>query len=437
MVQERGGDLGVDVLVIGAGLQACYLADALHPRFSVCVVDDPALPIEVLDADGLLAAGYDGNDVARIQPARRAASFWRLWAVGHGLDPDAVPVLRSLAPEHERATTALWSDATLPFEPSDEVPDALRGGPADRGSTYRTPNDVVLSPAAVLGGLRAPIEDRVVTASVASFSTFTDEVVDLVELDVDGQLVPVVARFVVLAADVGNGELLHLLASRFADPTRRREALAAVRDCQANIRQQVVALRGELPLVAGRFGDLWITAHPAPTGDPSGVVWLVSPPPDDRATTAGPDDVRFDVPVDSEVVGRVVEQLFGLSPWLFRRAHRLEWSAWGRRRTQHPMLAAADRATVGQPVPARLDALGLDGFLALWPSHPAYAMVLGDVAAERIGAHLGTSAAFSEGLEPRDLRTGPLRPLVDRWLDDGTGWLEWDVFAETHDVKLT
>jgi hypothetical protein len=436
MAQGGGGDLGVDVLIIGGGLQACYLADALHPRFSVCVVDDPALPVEALEADGLLAAGYDGNDVARIQPARRAASFWRLWAIDNGLDPDAVPVLRTVPPERERATTALWSDATLPFEATEDLPEALRGGLAERVTTFRTPNDVVLSPAAVLDGLRRRIDERVVTASVASFSTFTDEVIDLVELDVDGRLVPVVARFVVLAADVGNGELLRRLASRFGDPSRRRSALAAVRDCQANVRQQVVALRGQLPLVAGRFGDLWITAHPSPSGDPSAVVWLVSPAPDDRATTSGPDDVRFDVPVDSAVIGAVVEQLFGLSPWLFRRAHRLQWSAWGRRRTQHPMLAATDRAAVGQPVPARLDALGLEGFLALWPSHPAYAMVLGDVAAERIGAHLGTSAAFSEGLEPRDLRTGPLRPVADRWNDDRTIWLEWDVFAESHDVKL-
>lgn len=434
MARQGGGDLGVDVLILGSGLQACYLADALHPRFSVCVVEDPSLPIEVLDADGLFAAGYDGNDVARIQPARRAASFWRLWAIDRGLDPDAVPVLRTVPDAHARVRTALWSDATLPFEPG-ELPDALQGGSAEDAATYRTPNDVVLSPAAVLAGVRQRIEDRIIRGSVDSFATFTDEVIDLVELDVDGELVPVVARFVVAAADVGNAELLRRLASRFGDHDRRRAAQASVRDCQANVRQQVVALRGELPLIAGRFGDLWITAHPDPSGDPAGVVWLVSPPPDDRATTSGPDDVRFEVPVDSSVVAAVVEQLFELSPWLFRHAHRLDWAAWGRRRTQHPMLAAADRASVGQPVPARLDALGLEGFLALWPSHPAYAMVLGDVAAERIATHLGTSAWFSEGLEPSDLRTGALPTPVDRWRDERTRWVDWDDFADAHHVK--
>jgi hypothetical protein len=63
-------------------------------------------------------------------------------------------------------------------------------------------------------------------------------------------------------------------------------------------------------------------------------------------------------------------------------------------------------------------------------------MVLGDVAAERIAGHLGTSAAFSDGVTPADLRTAPLAPLVDRCRQPRTTWVAWDRFAEDHDVKL-
>jgi hypothetical protein len=417
MDHEPAGDLGVDVLIFGSGLQAYYLADALHPRFSVCVVEDPSHPVEVLDDDGLFAAGYDGNDVARIQPARRAASFWRMWATDHGLDADAVPVLRTRVPETDRATTALWSDAALPFVPAGDLPEAMRGGVADQATTVRCPIDVVLSPAAVLGVFR----DRV-----------ADQAIDLVELDVDGELVPVVARFVVFAADAANGELARQLTSRFGDPERRRDAKAAVRSCQANVRQSVVAVRGPLPLVAGRFGDVWVTAHPDPRGGDD-VVWLASVRPDPADTTEGPDDVRFDAPVRAEAVATVTESLFALSPWLFRHAHLLQWATFGRRHTQHPMVATTD--TIGEPVPARLDNFGLDAFFALWPSHPAYAMVLGDVAAERIAAQLGTSAAFSEGRTPLDLRTGPLPPITDRWWSPRTHWLDWDDYAERNDIR--
>src|SRR5262249_12096883 len=84
-------DLGVDVLVIGAGIQGLYLARELSRTYSVCVVADPSVASGTLESDGYLSAGYDGNDANRAQPARRAAAWWRLWAESNGvpfeLDP--------------------------------------------------------------------------------------------------------------------------------------------------------------------------------------------------------------------------------------------------------------------------------------------------------------------------------------------------------------
>ena len=50
-------------------------------------------PSGTLESDGYLSAGYDGNDVNRIQPARRAAAWWRLWAESNGVPFDPEPDL--------------------------------------------------------------------------------------------------------------------------------------------------------------------------------------------------------------------------------------------------------------------------------------------------------------------------------------------------------
>ena len=437
MAADRTGDLGVDVLIVGAGLQALYLAGALASRFSVCVVDDPTLPVEELDGHGVFTAGYEGNDAARIQPARRAAAFWDLWGADHQVARPPSPSLFSAEAGASGSARALWHDATLPWQADEALPEVLAGGVAAEWTTDAIPGESVLDPAGAARALLAPVADRVVRATAIRFAMFGDDVIDTVEVDVDGAAVPILARFVVLAADAGNGDLLQRLASRFPDPDRRRSARAAVRTCQANRRELVVALRGDLPELSGWFGGLRITAHRCHRpGDGDEVVWLVSPPPDDARTTTGPEDLRFEPPVDSDLVGATVERLFALSPEVFRRAHRLRWAAWTARRTQHPMLAVADTAQVGQPVPARLETLGLEGFLALWPSHPAYTMILGDVAAERIAGALGASAEFSEGVRPADLRGFDAREYVDRWDRHDQPWDDWELFAEVHDVKL-
>ena len=424
-------DLGVDVLIIGSGLQAAYLADALHPRFSILVVDDPTLPVDDLDGDGRFGAGYDGNDVARIQPARRAAAYWGLWARQQGLAEIGRSHVRVLDDDVVASTTARWTAATLPFAPLAALPSVLDGGSLVGRGAFATPADVVLDPGEVLERLRAGTASRWVRAEIGHFGLFSDEVIDNVDLDVAGEPVPVVPRFVVVAAEAGNAEVLGRLANRLRDPARRRRAKDEVQRCQAAVSQQVVALRGELPLVSGSVEDLSITSHPVTGGE---VVWLVSPPADPRRTVLGPVDGRFRVPVDDESVADVVERLLSASPHLFRHAHRLSWTAWGRRRALHPMVA--EGGEIGRPVPARLDAFGLESFLALWPSHPAFTMVLGDVAAERIADELGTSADFSAGREPQDLVEDVPARRVSRWRDPATEWSTWEAFAEAHDIKL-
>jgi hypothetical protein len=163
------------------------------------------------------------------------------------------------------------------------------------------------------------------------------------------------------------------------------------------------------------------------------VAWLVSPPIDDSLTTLGPDDLRFEPSLESSAVRTTVEHLFAVSPEIERLASSVGWACYAARRTQHPMLAVKNSAKVAQPVPAKLDGFGLEGLLALWPSHLGYAMVVGDVVVERIEAELGPPGDYDA--DPASSAGSPPATARARWDRPGFEWSDWSAFAELHELK--
>jgi glycine/D-amino acid oxidase-like deaminating enzyme len=433
MAADLDGDIGVDVLVIGAGIQGLYVARSLSRRYSVCVLSDPAVESETLQSQGYISAGYDGNDANRAQPARRAAGYWRLWAESNGVDHDYAPERFVVPADEQFSRPRLWTDAMLPFTQLDEVPPIFEGGSISTGVAYSVDNDVVMNPASVLNKLREGLEPCCITGSVLRFGLAADAAVDHVQVEVDERMVPIVPRFVVLAAGVGNATLLSMIGKRFNDQTLRKDGQDLARTSQAIRRSHLLCIRGrELPLLSGTYGGFSIVAHPMTASDDN--VWLVAPPPDDALTTLGPDDLRFEPKVDPVVVRATLEHLFEISPALERLAPSLRWSCYTARRAQHPMLATSDSSRVAQPVPAKLDAFGLEGLLALWPSHLGYAMVLGDVVVERIEAELGEPGDFSDSVPLADLDAQQPQ-LRARWDREIFPWRDWTSFAARYEVK--
>ncbi|MFN8039932.1 MAG: FAD-dependent oxidoreductase [Acidimicrobiales bacterium] len=426
-------DLVVDVAIVGGGMMGHYLARQLHDRYSICVVTDPSMPVETLEAEGYLTAGYDGNDVARIQPARRAAGYWRLWAESNGVPQNEAPAMYLARPDEVGTRTRLWTDAALTYRPADDVPPIFAGGSEADASPFLLDNDVVVDPADVLAELRRGIEDRFFEGRVVRFDLAADRAIDSIAVEVGDRTVPIVPRFTVFAASGGNAELLHKVAARFRDASVRRERTETARACQAVRKKHLICIRGvDLPQVSGHVAGLQITSHPLGGGV---TAWLVSPPIDDAQTTLGAEDLRFDPQVDSKVVAAAVETLFGASPELAELRRRLEWGVYARRKTEHPMMAASDTSAVGQPAPAKLETFGLESFMALWPSHLSYSMVVGDVAAERIAEALGPRGA-EEGPAPGSLAPSTVR-LTARWNGGGPlNWHDWDGFATLHDIKV-
>jgi hypothetical protein len=319
---------------------------------------------------------------------------------------------------------------------ADELPTPFADGTLAQHVGFRTETDVVIDPAVVLTELRRDIADRCLQGEVVRFGLFTDEAIDDVQVQVGDTLVPIVARFVVLAAGVGNAELLTKLSSRFSDQARRKASKELVDACQAVRTQYEICVRGHLPALSGRFGPFTVTSHSPGAGDWPGEprTWVISAPIDDTQTTLGPTNTRFDPTIDAARVTDLLAQLFAIAPDLEKRAGGLQWSVYAYRRTQHPSLGVPDTSAVAQPVPAKLEKLGLEGFLAVWPSHLAYAQFVGDSVAERIAEALGPPATYPDSLEPSDL--GASAPeLVARWARPDFPWQDWTTFRQTHGLS--
>jgi glycine/D-amino acid oxidase-like deaminating enzyme len=427
--EQLDGDLAVDVLIIGAGIQGLYLARELSRTYSVCVVADPAMASATLESDGYLSAGYDGNDVNRIQPARRAAAWWRLWAESNEVPFERGPTWFVLPPDELSSRTRMWSDAALAATQVDQLPPVFGAGSLSDHVPFHTDTDVVINPARLLTELRKGIAGRCLEGEVVRFGLFTDEAIDDVQVQVGEVLVPIVARFVVLAAGVGNADLLTKLSSRFSDQARRKSSKVLVDGCQAVRSQYQLCLRGDLPAVSGHVGSFTVASHA--TGPPDRRTWVVSPPVDDALTTLGPTNTRFDPPIDAATVAGYVEELLAASPALAEQAGELEWAVYVTRRAEHPSLAVADASIVAQPVPAKLEKLDLEGFLAVWPSHLAYAQFVGDSVAERIGEALGPPGSFPDSLDPADLGSA-VPELVARWERADFPWRDWTRFRQDY-----
>lgn len=426
------GDLVVDVLIIGGGIQGLYVARSLAGRYSVCVLSDPATPVETLDSLGYISAGYEGNDAVRMQPARRSAGYWRLWAQSNGVPHDYATPYYVVPPAEEVSRPRLWSDAALNFRRVDRLPEVFAAGSLWEGTPYVVEDDVVINPARLLANLYEGLEDCCISGSIVRFGLSGDEAIDHVQVEMGERLVPIVPRFTVLAAGVGNATLLGMLGKRFSDQAVRKERQEVARSSQAVRRSTVISIRGrDLPLVSGWYDGLCLAAHPL-SGDGERV-WLIAPPVDDAQTKLGPDDLRFELSVESSLVASTLERLFTMTPEIRRMAGSLRWNAYVGRRTQHPSLAAPEISDVAQPVPAKLESFGLDAFLALWPSHLGYSMVLGDVAAERIADNLGRPLDATVTSKPTDFgeRAAP-HPM--RWDAADFTWQDWSTFAAAHGI---
>jgi hypothetical protein len=418
---EAGGDIAVDVLILGAGIQGLYLARSLQKSCSVCVLGDPAFRPETLDSLGYISAGYEGNDAIRMQASRRAAGYWRLWAASHDVDHDYATRYYVIPHGSEGDRPRLWSAASLSHHRVDRLPEIFDGGTLADGTPYVLDDDVVINPGVLLRRLRQEVASSCLEGSVLQFGLTLDHRIDHVQVQLPDRVVSIVPRFTVLAAGSANATLLARLARRMIDPATRKERQEGARSSESLEHVTVLCLRGaDLPPVSGWFAGLQIVAHPADAGAKR--VWLVVAEGVGRRPELGPEDLRFSPPGDPEAVRATIERLLAISPHL-GHTDSLEWTAYVARRTLHPS-AATPSSPLGRPLPAKLGSLGFDDLLALWPSHLGHAMVLGDVASERITNQLGDKGAPASGLHLEGIGGDP-QPLLARWEHPDLRWRQW------------
>lgn len=384
MAAPGPSDIGVDVAILGGGLAARILAGALHPRRSVCVVDDPAFTTERSTVDGYVSAGYGASDAREAASERQGAATWRLWAARQGIEAVGDTPWCTLPAAARPASIQRWADAGLAHEATGGgLPRPFDAGAAAGEATFRLLEDLVVRPGEVLARARRPVEHRWLDRSVVRFRTFGDGVVDAVELEdaVDRRSIAVAPRLVVLAADGGNATLLGRLAMRLDG--EQRDGVRALRDAQVAHRRTVVGVRGSLPLVSGRFGGCHVVAQPL-TGS-SDVAWLVRSTVESGRAVHGEEDLRFEPPLDRREAAALLARLLATAPELVDRAEELRWGAWTRRETAGPAGAGVHDA-------------GLPSLLALWCPELSASALAADAAAEWVERALGGRGA--RGAEP-------------------------------------
>ena len=426
---EPAADLDVDVLIVGGGVLGHYLAVELAGRYTVCLLTPPDGRSESLESDGLLSAGYLGNDVGRMQAARRAAGYWRLWAEANDIATDAAPSRLLVPARAEVPQVRFWLDAALHVERDGLVPAAFRGGSVGGYVDFRALDDVVVDPGSMAQALRARVASCCVTGTVTDVVLANDNAIDAVEADIGGRIVPIVARYTVFAADAANADLLARIASRTRRSSSRRMRAETARTCQAVRKQRQLLVRGPgLPLMTASFDGMQVVAHPV--GGPD-VAWVVSDVIDDTATTLGPEDLRFGPPLDRTAAADFLERTLDASPLLAEQAAMCRWGMRVRRKTEHPMMAGPDVGEVGRPSPSRVEAMALEGFLALWPGHVSYSVIVADVAVERIIAHLGRPGGFDADEVAKLAAEGPEPPMDATFTSSDFDWQDWDAFSAT------
>ena len=306
---------------------------------------------------------------------------------------------------------------------------------------FRTETDVVIDPAVLLTEL-APgrVADRCLEGEVVRFGLFTDEAIDDVQVQVGDALVPIVARFVVLAAGVGNAELLTKLSSRFSDQARRKSSKELV-DALPGGAHPVPALRARATCRrqrAVRRRSL-VASHASGRRVERARTWVVSPPIDDAADHPGPGQHALRAPHrPGPRWPACVDQLFAISPTLEKRGRATcEWSVYVV--AAHPApVAGRGRHLGGGPAGAgqAREARASRAFLAVWPSHLAYAQFVGDSVAERIGEALGRAGRLRR--QPPSRPTWAAEPARAAW-PAGTvadfAWQDWATFGQTWRIE--
>ena len=242
------------------------------------------------------------------------------------------------------------------------------------------------------------------------------------------RLVPIVARFVVLAAGVGNADLLTKLSSRFSDQARRKSTKELVDGCQAVRAQYELCVRGRPAGDQRSVRDLVhrdLTRSPD-SGEPR--TWVVSPPVDDSLHHARPGQPPLRA---ADRLGRwwpaLVDQLFAASPALEKQAARPASgrSTWPRR-TQHPVAGRRrhlDGGPAGPGQAGEVRSRGLPGRVAVAPGlRPVRGRLGGRAHRRGAGPARSTSPTASQ---PADL--GQSAPaLAARWDRPDFDWQDWD-----------
>lgn len=425
----------LDVLVVGGGAQGLWLLNDLtkYGYRAVLVERDQLGGGQTCHSHALIHRGHYYDDIDMMIVLNAAAQFWESFVGQKGLNKlNTASALAGFGPGTAvERHTYFWRTAGLNFQECSEMPDILDGGQV--AHLFET-EEFSLDAHQLVAALASDVDNSIYkigeSASALQFET-DGRTVTTVTAELEDATVALKPRFVVLAAGIGNFELLERLGAGMID----RTAGAPV---QAQRKNHMLVVRGPglPPLTAvfpirGGLQGVFICSRPDP--EHGGYLWLVadhnSTPHRWNSNGGSPVDAR----VSQEWVARILVSLKATAPGLLGVDLRsqLELCAY-------TGLTSERNFGVGQHMTdCYIDPLGFDNLLTIWPTKLTLTPFASNVAIRFIRPKVPDPAGPWPTID-RPIHAPPPPVAHETWAQEPfenavgakTEWLPYDEFME-------
>lgn len=429
----------LDVLVVGGGAQGLWLLNDLSKYgYRAVLVEREALGGgQTCHSHALIHRGHYYDDIDMMIVLNAAAHFWESFVWRKGVSKlNTAKALAGFGPGTAvERHTYFWRTAGLTFRDCTEVPDVLEGGQVTH--LFET-EEFSLDARRVVEALAAEVDNSIYKVNESDSALQFERngrTITSVTAELEGETVELKPRFVVLAAGVGNFQLLERLGAEHSDLPVRAPV-------QAQRKNHMLVVRGPgLPQltavfpIRGGLQGVFICSRPDPVH--GGHLWLVADHNSTPHAWSSNGDRPADARVSREWVARILVSLKATAPGVLGSdlTSQLELCAY-------TGLTSERNFGVGQHMTdCYIDPLGFDNLLTIWPTKLTLTPFASNVAVRFIRPKVPDPSGVWPTID-RPINAASPPVASETWAQEPyentvgakTDWLRFDEFVDHWEV---